>query len=131
MTDPIADMLTRIRNALLVKKTEVLIPFSKIKYAIAKILEQKGFIAGAEKTTSRKKNKFADIKIILQYDEQNAPIIQGLKRISKPGCRIYAKAKELKRNDYKTLILSTSRGLMTAEEAKKRKLGGEVLCEIW
>lgn len=130
MSDPIADMLTRIRNALLVKKSEVLIPFSRIKYAIAKVLEEEGFVSGVEKITPRKKNKFVDIKIILRY-EKNVPIIQGLRRISKPGCRIYASAKKLKRDDYKTLILSTSRGLMTAREAKKRRLGGEVLCEIW
>ncbi len=133
MTDPIADMLTRIRNALAVKKPEVLIPFSKIKYALAKVLEKENLVEKVEKVFTKirkKKKKFEEIKIILKY-QNNEPVIRELKRISKPGCRIYAQAKELRPQKYKISILSTSRGIMTDREAKKRKLGGEVLAEIW
>lgn len=133
MTDPIADMLTRIRNALSAGKAEVLIPFSKMKYAVAKVMEKEGFFARVEKVlpyTKDKKEKFYEIKVIFKYQDEQ-PIIHGLKRISKPGCRVYSGFLKIKRNNYKTIILSTSRGLMTIAEAKKRKMGGEIICEIW
>lgn len=133
--DPIADMLTRIRNALAVKKKEVFIPFSKIKYAIAKVLEKENFIEKAERSivTNKKKNKkFEVIKIVLKY-HQGQPMIQELKRISKPGCRVYMKSKEIKKvkGGFGIYIISTSRGIMTDREAKKRKLGGEILAEVF
>lgn len=132
MTDPIADLLTRIKNALLVKKTEVVIPFSKIKFAIAKILKKENFIEKVEKIHSHKNKVFEGIKIILKY-ENDRPVISELKRISKPSCRIYLKSKEIRRvkGGLGILIVSTSRGIMTGEEARKRKLGGEILCEVW
>ena len=132
MTDPIADMLTRIRNALAVGKPKVSIPYSKIKLAIAKILEKENFISGFEIVTP-KKNKFKNILITLKYKEDGQPAINELKRISKPGCRIYVKAKEIKKvkGGRGISIVSTSRGIMTGYEAKKRRLGGELIAEIW
>lgn len=129
MTDPIADMLTRIRNAQKVKLSEVLIPFSKIKFTLAKILEREGFVAKVSET----KNFPKKIKIILKYDSEKNPVIHELKRISKPGQRIYTKASEISKvlGGLGIAIISTSRGLMTTKEAKKRKLGGEILCQIW
>lgn len=131
--DPIADMLTRIRNALAVKKSEVFIPFSKIKLALAKTLEKENFVEKTEKEIfSKKKKNFGTIKIVLKY-QNNQPVIQELKRVSKPGCRTYIKSKEIKKikGGLGIYIISTSRGIMTSKEARKRKLGGEVLCEIW
>ena len=129
MTDPIADMLTRIRNAQAVKHKTVDIPYSKIKYAIAKILEEEGFIEKAE-TKFKKPRKV--IRITLKY-QNGEPAISGLKRVSKPGRRVYLSAKELKvpKSGYGIGIVSTSQGLMTTLEAKKRRLGGELICEVW
>ncbi len=127
MTDPIADMLTRIRNALMAKKPEVIIPYSKIKIAIAKILEKENFVSKVDVVTNKKKRR-SEIKINLKEQK-----IHELKRISKPGCRVYIKANEIKKikSGKGILIVSTSRGIMTGHEAKKRKLGGEVIAEIW
>jgi len=133
MTDPIADMLTRVRNALAAGKPEVFAPFSKIKYAVAKTLEKEGFFTQVERISSRQKNskdRFYELKITLKYKE-NSPTINGIKRASKPGCRLYLGYKDARPSNYKTTILSTSRGIMTVREAKKRKLGGEIICEIW
>jgi len=129
MTDPIADMLTRIRNAQAVSKPEVLVPFSKIKYQILKILEKEKFIEKIEKKGKGVKKK---IKVVLKYN-QKQPVISGLKRISKPGQRIYLPAKKIKsvRGGFGIAIVSTSQGLMTDKEARKKKLGGEIICEIW
>lgn len=137
--DPIVDMLNRIRNAQAVLHPTVGIPFSNLKHEIAKILEKEGFIKKSEKR-GRKEKKF--IEITLKYSDgtsaegetrQGRPAISGIKRISKQGQRIYFKAKELKpvKSGYGTAIISTSRGLMTNKEARKKGLGGEVLCEIW
>jgi len=133
MTDPISDMLTRIRNAILVKKAEVFIPFSKTKLAIAKILEKENLVDKIRKEMFKikgKKRKVAGIIITLKYEDGHS-VIKKLKRISKPGCRIYIKNKEIKPQKYRFFIISTSQGIMTDREAKKRKLGGEVICEIW
>jgi small subunit ribosomal protein S8 len=132
MTDPIADMLTRIRNALAVRKAEVVLPMSKIKYNIAKILERDGWIEKAEIIKSNKA-KFDEIKIVLKYNEKGETAIKHLKRISKPGLRVYVKKGNLPRvlNNYGMAIISTPRGLMTNREARKNGLGGEVLCEIY
>jgi small subunit ribosomal protein S8 len=128
MTDPIADMLTRIRNALAVKKAEVVLPYSKIKLAIAEILKQSGYVADYEKTD----DNYGEIKISLKYQD-GKPAINILKRISKPGRRVYASKDELPvvLNNLGIAIMSTSQGIMTNVEAKKRKVGGEVLCEIY
>ncbi|TSC94374.1 MAG: small subunit ribosomal protein S8 [Parcubacteria group bacterium Licking1014_1] len=129
MTDPITDMLNRIRNAGALQKAEVFVPFSKIKYEIAGILSREGF-AGEVKKTAKEKNK--GIRIALKY-ENNVPAISGLRRSSKPGQRIYSGASELKmvRGGYGISIISTSKGLMTNKEAKRAKLGGEILLEVW
>jgi len=129
MTDPIADMLSRIRNSLLVKKTEVSLPCSRIKFEIAKILEKGGWIEKAEKTPG----KFNEIIIKLKYNEDKTPFITSLKRVSKPGRRIYLPKNKLPivLNNYGVAIVSTSAGLMTNKEAKKKGLGGEIICEIY
>lgn len=128
MTDPISDMLTRIRNAQMVKKTNVSLPFSKMKYAIAKILEQEGYVGKVERAEEA---KFPMIRIGLSY-ENNAPKIQSVRRVSRPGRRVYAKTTELPRvmSDLGIAIISTPNGLMTNKEARARRLGGEVICEI-
>ncbi len=127
--DPISDMLTAIRNALIVKRPTVIIPFSDLKYGIAKILEREGFIEKVEKKGKRLK-RF--IEITLKYTD-NIPAISGLKRISKPGQRIYSNRKKIKRvkGGYGMAIISTSKGLISDKEARKQKLGGEIICEIW
>jgi small subunit ribosomal protein S8 len=145
MTDPIADMLTRIRNALAVKKEEILMPFSKVKFNIAKILEQEKLINSVEKTNllfgidekekkQRKKIKtnFDQLKINLKYNKDGNSIIKILKRISKPGCRIYTTKDNLPwvLDNFGIAIISTSQGLMTNKEARRKKLGGEVMCEV-
>ena len=128
MIDPISDMLTRIRNANLVKKTEVIIPFSKIKFEVAKILEKEGFVKKVEEIEKNHKQ----IKIELKYKDKK-PVIQDLKRISKPGRRIYNGYKKLPKilPSLGIMIVSTPLGLMTHEEAKEKKIGGEVICEIY
>ncbi len=127
--DPIADMLTQIRNAQAVLKETVDVPFSNLKYEIAKILEREKFIEKAEKKGKKVKKT---IEITLKYDNK-IPVISGLKRISKSGQRIYLPVKKIKsvRGGYGMAIISTSRGLMTDKEARKQKAGGEILCEIW
>ena len=129
MTDPVADMLTRIRNALAVKKAEVLVPTSKIKLGIADILVKEGFI----KEFQQEQDQRVGLKIILKYDAGGAPVIEGLKRVSKPGQRIYTSATNLYRvkQGLGIAIVSTSKGLMTDSTARREKTGGEVLCEIW
>lgn len=129
MTDPISDLLNRIRNAQAVLKEQLSVPFSNLNHEIAKILEKKGFIKKVEKKGRTYKKV---IEITLKYDEKK-PAISGLKRVSRPGQRIYKGFKEIKpvRSGYGILIISTSKGLMTDKEARKQKLGGEIICEIW
>ncbi len=127
--DPIADMLTRIRNAIKVKKPNVVFPYSKIKFDIAKILKEKGFIDDVEKIGKN----HGEINVSLKYKENKEPVISNLKRISKPGCRIYVSKDKLPKvlGDFGIAIISTSQGLMTNKEARKRGLGGEVICEVY
>jgi small subunit ribosomal protein S8 len=127
--DPVSNMLTSIRNAQAVQKDIISVPFSDLKYQIARILAKKGFIEKTEKK-GRKTKKF--IEIGLKYDN-GAPKISGLRKVSKPGQRIYKKFKEIKlvKGGYGMAIISTSKGLMTNKEARKEKLGGEVICEVW
>ncbi len=129
MTDPIADMLTRIRNAQAVLHKTVIIPFSKFKFNLAEILEKEGLI-GKISIQGRKTRK--TIKIELKYDN-NKPIISSIKRISKQGQRIYIKRDKLRpiRQGYGFVIISTSQGLMTNKEANKKGLGGELICEVY
>lgn len=129
MTDPIADMLTRIKNAQLVSKSEVRIPFSGLKYEIARILEENKFV---EKINKVGRGPRKAIKIYLKYID-GKPAISDLKRISKPGRRVYLPVKKIKKvkEGYGIAIISTPRGLMTDKEARRNKLGGEIICEIW
>ena len=129
MTDPISDMLNRIRNAQAVGLPVVEIPFSEFKYKIAEILEKNNFIEKVEKKGKKMKKI---LEITLKYEDK-VPIISGLKRISKPGQRIYLNHRKIKRvmGGFGIAIVSTPKGLITDKEARKQKLGGEVLCEIW
>ena len=137
MTDPISDMLTRIRNASVVRKSEVVLPMSKIKYNLAKILERDGWIDKVEvaKVNGKKNNSFMfdELNIVLKYNSNGNPKISSLKKISKPGRRIYVGKDELPKvlNNLGIAIISTSQGLMTNKEAKKLGVGGEVICEIY
>lgn len=129
ITDPISDMLTRIRNAQMVRKEEITLPYSKIKFSIAKILEVEGFIKKAEE---KKDGKFAELRLMLKYEDKK-PVIKMIKRVSKPGNRVYAKSTEMPRvlSDLGVAIVSTPNGLMTNKEARARHLGGEIICEIF
>jgi len=128
MTDPIADMLTRIRNASSVLKTEVELPSSKIKKALADILIREGYLVKVEEVKDAK----PVLVLTLKYNNKE-PAIINLKRISKPGHRKYVKAKEIRKvlNGYGTSILSTPKGLLTGNEARKQGFGGEIICEVW
>ena len=130
VTDPIADMLTRIRNANQMKYKEVLVPTSKLKVQIANILKNEGYINGYKLVDSENGSM---MNIELKYGAKKERVITGLKRISKPGLRVYAKADEMPRvlNGLGIAIISTSEGLMTDKEARSKKLGGEVLAYIW
>lgn len=130
MTDPIADMLTRIRNAIAVHQSTVTIPRSNIKEAIAKTLQEEGYIKSyqIEQTSTNQPN----IVITLKYSGKD-PVITELTRISKPGRRTYVKSKNIKPilSGHGITIVSTSQGVMTGSKARKAKLGGEILCSIW
>ena len=125
VSDPIGDFLIRIKNGYLARKKKVTAPFSKIKEKLAKILVDSGYLAELK----RDKNKLI---VRLRYPE-GKPALEEVRRISKPGCRIYKKRKEIKpvRSGFGMAIISTPKGLMTDKEARKKNLGGEVICEIW
>ncbi|MDD7458233.1 MAG: 30S ribosomal protein S8 [Clostridia bacterium] len=130
MTDPIADLLTRIRNGLTAKKEYVEVPASKMKLAIANIMEQEGYVAKVETIEGEVQGT---IKITLKYAGKNEKVITGLKRISKPGLRIYAEVNNIPKvlNGMGIAILSTSKGIMTDKEARANHVGGEVLAYVW
>lgn len=129
ITDPISDMLTRIRNAQAVKKAELVLPYSNMKFGIAKILEKEGFVEKVSKTTE---SKYPMIHIVLKYVDHRA-MIQSIQRVSRPGRRVYTKSEDLKSilSGFGFSIVSTSNGLMTNKEAFSRHLGGEVICEVY
>lgn len=134
--DPIADMFTRIRNASAVKKTEVVLPMSKLKYEVAKILEQESWIKKAEIVPgglNGKHSSFDELKISLKYHKNGKPQITSIKKISRPGLKIYVSKDEIPTvlNNFGMAIISTSKGLMTGKEARKQQIGGEVLGEIF
>jgi small subunit ribosomal protein S8 len=131
MTDPIADMLTRVRNASSAMHDEVLIPQSKIKENIARILAEEGYVNGFDVVTEGESHPM--IKIQLRYSEERERAIEGIRRISKPGRRVYAGAGELPRvlGGLGVAIISTSHGVMTDKQARRAKVGGEVLAYIW
>jgi small subunit ribosomal protein S8 len=130
MTDPIADMLTRVRNASVARHREVVLPASRVKTEIARILVEEGFIASFE---ARVDDGHDHLVLILKYVEGRTPVVTGLKRISKPGLRVYARKTEIPRvlGGLGVAILSTSHGIMTGQQARKLNLGGEVLCYVW
>ena len=141
MVDPIADMFNRIRNAQAVRLPAVDLPFSNLKYEIAKILGKSGFIEKVERKKKRIKKTSQNrqqswlkpaLEITLKY-ENKIPAISGLKKISKPGQRIYTSWQKIKRvkSGYGLSVISTAKGLMTNKEARKNKIGGEIICEIW
>ncbi len=129
-TDPISDMLTRVRNGLTVRKSYVLVPSSKIKLAIAQILLEEGFIQGYEVTNERPQ---ANIRLWLKYDERRRPVVTGLKRVSRPGRRVYKGKRELPwvLSGLGIAIVSTPKGVMTDREARRQGVGGEILCYVW
>lgn len=130
MTDPIADMLTRIRNANMVRHESLEVPASKLKKDVAEILKREGFVRDVEHIED---NKQGVIRIFLKYGSNNERVITGLKRISKPGLRVYAKANEVPRvlNGLGIAIVSTSHGVLTDKEARAKQVGGEVLAYVW
>lgn len=130
MTDPIADMLTRIRNANMVRHEKLELPASNIKKEIAEILKREGFIRDVEYVED---DKQGIIRIFLKYGQNNERVITGLKRISKPGLRVYAKTNEVPKvlNGLGIALVSTSQGLLTDKEARAKQVGGEVLAYVW
>jgi small subunit ribosomal protein S8 len=131
MTDPIADMLTRIRNASRAKHRRVDVPASKMKASIAKILESEGYIQGARMI---QEGSQGTLRIFLKYDDtQGGSAIRGLERVSKPGRRVYVSREKIPRvrGGYGVCIVSTSQGLMTGLAARQKGVGGEVLCQVW
>ncbi|MBC2578428.1 30S ribosomal protein S8 [Peptostreptococcus russellii] len=130
MTDPIADMLTRVRNANSVKHETVDVPASNIKKEIARILLEEGFIRGYDVIEDGKQGI---IRIQLKYGQEGERVISGLKRISKPGMRIYANSEEIPKvlNGLGIAIISTSNGIFTDKQARQNKVGGEVICYVW
>lgn len=130
ITDPIADMLTRIRNAGKAKFNSVDIPGSKLKIEIAKVLKEEGYIRNFKFIQDQKQGI---LRIYLKYGQANTPAIMGLSRISKPSRRVYVRVQDIKPvlNGLGTSILSTSKGILTDKKARQEKIGGEVLCNIW
>ena len=130
MTDPIADMLTRIRNANMVRHEKLEVPASNVKKEIAEILKREGFVRDVEYAED---NKQGIIRIFLKYGKENERVITGLKRISKPGLRVYAKTNEVPKvlNGLGIALVSTSQGLLTDKEARAKQVGGEILAYVW
>jgi len=130
VTDPIADMLTRIRNAILARHDFVLVPSSRIKLSIARILREEGFVNDYEVLRGKPQRI---IKIYLKYGDKKEPVLTGLKRVSKPGLRVYVQRTEIPRvyGGLGIAIMSTPKGLMIGQQAWRQKVGGELLCYIW
>ena len=130
--DPIADLLTRIRNANIRQKDRVDVPLSKMKMEVVRVLKEEGFIANF-KTLYNGTNKQGTIRVFLKYSATKEAVIRGIKRVSKPGLRVYAKSDELPRvlGGLGVAIISTSQGLLTDRQARKRSVGGEVLAFVW
>jgi len=130
MSDPIADLLTRIRNAVMARHSQVTVPHSKLKWAIVGVLKEEGFV---ERVEVLKDQPRPMIRIWLKYDEEKKPVLTGIRRISKPGCRIYSGRDDIPWvfSGLGVAILSTSRGVVTDAQARRLGIGGEVLCYIW
>jgi len=129
-SDPVSDFLTRIRNATLVNKPSVVVPHSNFKFELSKLLKNEGYILDVKVNENGSKK---EIQIDLKYTDSGKPVIAGLNRLSKPGRRVYVGSDKLPRNNggLGTVVVSTSRGLLPDSEARKRKLGGELICEVW
>jgi small subunit ribosomal protein S8 len=130
VSDPVADMLTKVRNAVMARHEKVDIPASKLKLEIVKILKTEGYIKNFKKVNQDGANC---IRVFLKYDDKNTPVIHGLEKVSTPGRRVYAGYKDLPRvyNGYGTVIVSTSMGVTTGKKAQEKQVGGELLCTVW
>ena len=130
LTDPIADMLTRIRNAVLVNKKEVVMPSSRLKVEVAKILKEEGYVKNFKVIDD---NKQGSLILTLKYSENNRSVITGLQKISKPGCRIYCKKDSIPKvlDGLGVAVVSTSQGIVSGKKCEEKGVGGEVLCYIW
>lgn len=130
VSDPVADMLTKIRNAVQARHEKVDVPTSGLKLEIVKILKTEGYIKNFKKVQEDNKS---NIRIFLKYDDQNVPVIHGVEKISTPGRRVYSGYKDLPRvyNGYGTLIVSTSSGVTTGKKASEKMVGGELVCKVW
>jgi small subunit ribosomal protein S8 len=130
MTDPIADMLTRIRNATIARHDSVSMPISNLKLAVARILKEEGFVGDFEVIRD---GSFRNLRLWLGYSGRKEPVVTGIKRVSKPGLRIYVKAQKMPvvLGGMGTAIVSTPKGVMTARQARRMNLGGEVICHVW
>jgi len=130
VSDPVADMLTKIRNAGMAKHEKVDVPTSKLKLEIVKILKTEGYIKNFKKVNQEKIN---NIRVFLKYDDETGPVIHGIEKVSKPGRRVYTGYKNMPRvyNGYGTLIVSTSQGVTTGKKAAEKKVGGEIICTVW
>ncbi len=129
--DPIADMLTRIRNGCMKGKERVDVPFSKLKTEIARILKDEGYIANFKPVHNESKRGI--VRVFLKYTTEKESAIHGIQRVSKPGCRVYRSYRDIPkvRGPFGISILSTPLGLMTDEDARKKKVGGEIICQVW
>ena len=130
MTDPIADLLTRIRNAVRIERQEVSCPISKVKRGLAEVLKREGYIWDFVEVQSKPAN---ELRLLLKYGPNGERVIRHIQRVSKPGCRVYRGAKDLRPvlNGLGITVVSTSHGVLSDREARQQNLGGEVLCEIW
>lgn len=130
VNDPIGDMLARLHNAALVRHPQVVMPASKMRVAISRILKDEGFIDRMELTRDRTQPQ---LKLWLKYDDQRRPVLSGARRVSKPGRRVYAGRRDIPwvQHGLGVAIVSTTKGVMTGARAKKEGLGGEILCEVW
>jgi small subunit ribosomal protein S8 len=128
-TDPIADMLTRIRNAAAARKSELVLPYSKFKESLAKLLQKEGFVS----TVAEVPGRYKMLQINLKYSTDGDSVIAGIKRVSKPGQRIYLPVDKIPRTNsgYGITVVSTPKGLLTDREARKTRVGGEVVCQVW
>ncbi|MBN2859496.1 MAG: 30S ribosomal protein S8 [Sphaerochaetaceae bacterium] len=131
ISDPVADMLTKIRNASMAKHEKVEIPSSKMKLQIIKILKNEGYIKNFKKVVN--KDGMSTIKVFLKYDEQQNPVLHGIDRLSTPGRRVYSGYRDMPRvyNGYGVVVVSTSTGIITGKKASEKKVGGELICTIW
>lgn len=130
--DPVSDLLTRIRNASAKQHDRVDVPLSKLKTEIARLLKDEGFIANY-KTITDEKNKHGVLRVFLKYSPEKEAVIRGIRRVSRPGLRIYRSYQEIPRarGGFAVTILSTSKGVLTDRQAKEQKVGGEILCQVW